>query len=349
MTLLSICVPTYNRPEKIKTLYQTFLSRALHEYSSQIEIVVCDNSDDEKAFLNQEILGDKVHYYKNNENIGFDGNIIRCTKLAKCEFIWIISDDDLILWNGFQSLMDYLPHASYESIDCLMLPYSNDNLNIKEVINTYFKWGVEKDTNLLTLVKAFLSSHNLPPFCLFSSAVFRLNKRRVDWVANEFQGNVLLQIPLFLCMLKPESKIRFLDLVIIQYIPSFRIDCDLLSSYNSMKEVLLFIGREYGIDEAKALNQAYKAMLSGMLSHRIGISNYRNADIQRWSLLAQLNQYLYMKTIILAFMVVLPKILMKIPYLIYLSLQYAYASGDISIRNVISNFNALQHSIKSKQ
>ena len=50
--LLSICIPTYNRPNKLKRLYDFFLRRALNEYSNQIEIVVCDNSDNKNAQLN---------------------------------------------------------------------------------------------------------------------------------------------------------------------------------------------------------------------------------------------------------------------------------------------------------
>lgn len=348
MTLLSISIPTYNRPEKIKTLYQTFLSRALQEYGSQIEIVVCDNSDDEKACLNQSILGPKVHYYKNKVNLGFDGNLIQCAKFAKGQFIWFISDDDLILWNGFRSLMDHLLHANNECIDCIMLPYGNDDFNKNEVLNDQYDWGVKKETNLLTLLKAVGSSHHPAPFCLFSTAVLRLNKKRLDLVAKEFQGNILLQIPLFLCMLKPESKIRFLDTVIIQYVANYSIKWELLTFHNDMKDVLLFIGREYGVDVTKALNQLYDIVLSTILTHRVGICNYRNADIQRWSILKRLPQYLHIKTIILAFMVVMPGILIKIPYIFYLSIHYAYASDDISIKKVISNFNALHHSIRLK-
>lgn len=348
MTLLSICIPTYNRPEQIKTLYQSFLSRALQEYGSQIDIIVCDNSDEEKACLNQSILGPKVHYYKNKVNIGFDGNIIQCAKLANGKFIWIISDDDLILWNGFQSLMDYLPHAGNESIDCIMLPYRNDDFNKNEILNDQHEWGVEKDTNLLTLLKSVGSSYNHAPFCLFSNAVIRLNKRRLDWVVNEFQGNVMIQIPLFLCMLKPESKLRFLDAVIIQYAASYRLEVQLLTFYNDMKDILLFIGKEYGVDVTEAVDLLYNKVLSFMLAHRVGICNYKNADILRWPLLTELPQHLHIKTIILAFLVVMPRILIKIPYIFYLSIHYAYVSDDISIKKVISNFNALHHSISIK-
>ncbi len=348
MTLLSICIPTYNRPEQIKTLYQTFLSRALQEYDSQIEIVVCDNSDDEKACLNQSILGPKVHYYKNNVNIGFYGNIMKCAKLAEGQFIWFISDDDLVLWNGFQSLMEHLPHADNECIDCIMLPYRNDDFNKNEVLNDPHDWGVEKETTLLTLLKAVGYSHHPAPFCLFSTAVLRLNKRRLDWVANEFHDNILIQIPLYLCMLKPESKIRFLDAIIIKYVAGYTIKWDLLTFHNDMKEILLFIGREFGVDITKALDQLYNMVLSTIMTHRVGICNYKNADIQRWPILTRLPQYLHIKTIILAFMVVMPGILIKIPYIFYLSIHYAYASDDLSIKNVISNFNSLYQSISLK-
>ncbi|VVB93001.1 Glycosyl transferase family 2 [uncultured archaeon] len=348
MTLLSICIPTYNRPEQIKTLYQTFLSRAFHEYGSQIEIIVCDNSDDEEASLNRSNLGPKVHYYKNKVNIDFHGNIIQCAKLANGQFIWIISDDDLILWNGFQSLMDYLPHASNECIDCIMLPYRNDDFNKNQILNDQHEWGVEKDTNLLILLNAVGYSYNHAPFCLFSNAVIRLNKKRLDWVANEFQGNYNIQIPLFLCMLKPESRLHFLDTVVIQYTATYHIGLPLPTFYKSMKDVLLFIGREYGVDVTKASDLLYNKILSLIMAHRVGICNYKNTDRLRWSLLTKLPQHLHIKTVILAFMVVMPGILIRIPYIFYLSIHYAYANDELSIKKVISNFNELHHSISLK-
>ncbi len=348
MTLLSICIPTYNRPEQVKNLYKTFLSRALQEYGSQIDIIVCDNSDDEKACLNQSILGSKVHYHKNKANIGFYGNIIQCIKLADGQFIWIISDDDLILWDGFQKLMNYLPHASSECIDCIMLAYRNDDFNKNEVLNDHHEWGVEKDTDLLTLLNAVGFSYNHAPFCLFSTAVIRLDKKRLDWAANEFRDNVMIQIPIFLCMLKPESKLRFLDEIIIQYAASYHIQVQLLNFYTDMKDILLFIRKEYGVNVKEALDLLYDKVLSLTLSHRVGICNYKNADIQRWPILTELPQHLHIKTIILALLVAMPRILMKIPYLFYLSIHYANAGGEISIKKVITNYNALYHSISIK-
>ncbi len=322
----------------------------MQEYGSQIEIVVCDNSDDEKACLNQSILGPKVHYYKNKVNIGFDGNIIQCAKLANGQFIWIISDDDIILWNGFQSLMDYLPHAGNECIDCIMLPYRNDDFNKNEVLNDQYEWGVEKDTNLLTLLNAVGSSYNHAPFCLFSTAVIRLNKRRLDWVVNEFQGNIMIQIPLFLCMLKPESKLRFLDKAVIEYHETYYVrGFDIRKYYYWHREVTSFLEKEYNVDRAMLDDNSYKEFLLMVLAHRVGLRIYPNVDEACHFLMTKIPHNLRLKTIALAIIVVLPGSLVKHPFIFYLSIRHACGCGNLSLNEVISRYRILNNFIRTKE
>jgi hypothetical protein len=46
--------------------------------------------------------------YVNNENIGFDANILKCYNLCQTEYIWILSDDDGIIPESINEIFDLL-------------------------------------------------------------------------------------------------------------------------------------------------------------------------------------------------------------------------------------------------
>ncbi|VVB92215.1 Glycosyl transferase family 2 [uncultured archaeon] len=338
--LLSICIPTYNRPNKLKRLYDFFLRRALNEYSNQIEIVVCDNSDNKNAQLNQTTLGNSVHYSKNEINLGFSGNLVRCAEEATGQFIWFISDDDLVDWNGFRRLIDYLPYAAEQGIDCIMLPYfTKNNSGEVKIYNDSNSWGKGRDVDIAT----FVTPLRQLPFVLFSSVVVRLDKKNLNQIAKEFSGNFLIQIPFFFSMLKMESKLHFLDDCVIEFISdSSDGDWRLALMYRYKIDVFLFLKR-YGIDVATLMDNGYKEMLLCMLSHRGGIANIEYADKDRWSVLADLGHHLNMKTILLAFALIVPKVLIRQPYIFYQSIKYAQDNRNLSIKTVVSRYKTLQH------
>ncbi|UJF35499.1 glycosyltransferase family 2 protein [Paenibacillus hexagrammi] len=107
--LVSILIPTYNRPDYFKQA----LKSALKQTYSHIEIVICDNSDND---LTQKIVekyqskpnGSTIRYIKNSKNIGPIANQQQCLELAKGEFINYLMDDDLFHPEKIEKMMDYM-------------------------------------------------------------------------------------------------------------------------------------------------------------------------------------------------------------------------------------------------
>lgn len=90
--LISILIPTYNRPEKtLRAVYS-----ALQQNYSHIEVIVTDNSDnDQTKNLLESIISDKrLRYYKNEANIGLLNNWKKALGLAKGAYIKILFSDD---------------------------------------------------------------------------------------------------------------------------------------------------------------------------------------------------------------------------------------------------------------
>lgn len=116
MPLVSILIPTYNRPTYFK---QALLSAALQTYPN-IEIVICDDStnDDTKQIALQYIekFPCKIKYYQNQTNIGLRSNFQLAFQRATGEYINYLMDDDLFHHHKIERMMKYFLSNHINSI-----------------------------------------------------------------------------------------------------------------------------------------------------------------------------------------------------------------------------------------
>ena len=91
--LVSICTPTFNRPELLARAVQSCLAQTHRNF----EIVITDNSDGEASREIITRLNDpRIRYYKNDENIGGVKNLLKVLSLARGKYISLLMDDDLL-------------------------------------------------------------------------------------------------------------------------------------------------------------------------------------------------------------------------------------------------------------
>jgi glycosyltransferase involved in cell wall biosynthesis len=99
MKNLFIYIPTYNRPEALRTQLSALIPQVL-SHTENVRLLVCDNNSD-KYKLN-EILADypesaNIQSRINGGNIGGNANIALAFVFAKPhEFVWILSDNDIV-------------------------------------------------------------------------------------------------------------------------------------------------------------------------------------------------------------------------------------------------------------
>jgi glycosyltransferase involved in cell wall biosynthesis len=103
--LLSIAIPTYNRPEQLACLLDSILYQYLPGMS--LEIFVSDNSNDNrtsdliekyKRFL-------PIAYIQHQRNIGGCRNFIYSVGASNGAYCWIVGDDDLIAQGSITSIL----------------------------------------------------------------------------------------------------------------------------------------------------------------------------------------------------------------------------------------------------
>lgn len=105
---LSILVPTYNRIDHIQKQIKYFLD-LLDRAECDYEIVVGDNStnNDTRDYI-VSLGSEKVCYFKNKTNIGYDGNVLECYKHSTGDFIWLMGDKNYVIQEYIDMIINTL-------------------------------------------------------------------------------------------------------------------------------------------------------------------------------------------------------------------------------------------------
>jgi len=112
--LISVLVPTYNRPDYLLLTLKSILSQS-YDF---LEIIICDNSDNDDT---QKVINDfhdksRILYSKNDTNIGVVNNFNKCLTLANGDYIHFLSDDDLLLPNALLNKVELIKATKAEFI-----------------------------------------------------------------------------------------------------------------------------------------------------------------------------------------------------------------------------------------
>jgi glycosyltransferase involved in cell wall biosynthesis len=112
--LLTIAVPTFNRPDCITERIKE-LSSLPEELAKMVELLICDNGDFEIPVPH--LAGyTRIRYSKNSKNLGLGGNIECCVRKSEGEFVWLLSDDDQIRTENLEELLIRLKQTNSEVI-----------------------------------------------------------------------------------------------------------------------------------------------------------------------------------------------------------------------------------------
>lgn len=110
--ILTIAIPTYNRPHKLNRLLQILKEEIIRlNLISSVRISVSDNSENSEstyAFENIDFGNIDVEYFRQVSNVGFDRNLTTLYNKCTTQYIWFISDDDIPLPDGIRKIVESL-------------------------------------------------------------------------------------------------------------------------------------------------------------------------------------------------------------------------------------------------
>lgn len=114
--LLTICIPTYNRGEYLEQQLKR-LSTLHIELWKDITVFVSDNCSTDnteevvKKYIKLPVVD--IQYSKNVENLGMDGNFVKCFRAAKSKYVWLLGDDDYIIDGKLPQIIYLLKDENY--------------------------------------------------------------------------------------------------------------------------------------------------------------------------------------------------------------------------------------------
>lgn len=107
--ILSICIPTYNRAELLRSALLSLAPQVV-EFPGDVELIVSDNNSTPatRDVVNWAGQFCTIRYNQNPENVGAAKNLIICSQLAKGEYVWMPGDDDFIRPGAVKKVLDII-------------------------------------------------------------------------------------------------------------------------------------------------------------------------------------------------------------------------------------------------
>jgi len=108
---LSLCIPSYNRPEGIKRALE---SVDAVKYANELQIVVCEDCAPKRLEVRDVVEAFKentkyaVKYVENEVNLGHGKNWRHCAHEAEGEYLMYIGDDDMVVPEALDKFMEWL-------------------------------------------------------------------------------------------------------------------------------------------------------------------------------------------------------------------------------------------------
>ena len=121
---LSLCLPTYKRARLLDQALRAVLEQITPQMASAVEVVVLDNaSPDETPQVVEKALADfpqvPARFVRRPENIGPDANFLDAVVQARGEFVFLLSDDDVLLPGAVKKLLALI--AAHPNFDAFAL------------------------------------------------------------------------------------------------------------------------------------------------------------------------------------------------------------------------------------
>lgn len=176
MKLLTIAIPTYNRLDYLKQNLENILIQ-VSNHRDDVDVLVSNNCspDATKEYLDE--LQKKYSFLQvvnQKENIGPDGNFISIFEANKNKFLYIISDDDILLDNSLNRIVEFLKLNNDISFTFANNVMFYDHFDASK-IETY-KRIIHNDDNMVTNDKKEFINNVKLEFTFLSSLIFNTTK-----------------------------------------------------------------------------------------------------------------------------------------------------------------------------
>jgi abequosyltransferase len=137
--MISVCIPAYNRPEVLSPLLDSILSQ---DYAN-FEIVICEDKSPKREQIRDVVSmyrqkwPQKIQYYENESNLGYDGNIRNLIEKAGGDYCFFMGNDDLMYPGALATVASAI--ARHDNVGVVLRTYASFDES-PEKINQVFRY-----------------------------------------------------------------------------------------------------------------------------------------------------------------------------------------------------------------
>jgi len=185
MTLVSVCIPSYNYAQYIGTCIDSVLDQTYQDW----ELVIVDNhSSDNTAEVVGSVRDPRIRFFENEQNLGLVRNWNRCVSIASGDYIAVLPADDAFLPRMLErsvAMLDDHPNLGFT--------YSSFHITDEQgrVVTTKRQWDEDRIMSGETAVRSNLvtGTFAIPPTVLMRRECYRAAggydetyRLIIDWV-----------------------------------------------------------------------------------------------------------------------------------------------------------------------
>jgi len=243
----SICIPAYNRARHLPALLDSIYAQDYGDF----EIVICEDFSPEREQISaiareyaQNRLG-TLHYFENEANFGYDGNLRRLVEKASGEFCFFMGNDDLMCPGALSTVAALLER--HANVGLVLKSYAWFD-EVPEKINQEIRYFAEE--------REFAAGSEAIRICFRRSGVlsgYIVHRQSALAVAtNEFDGTLHYQMHLTAIVLATRGAV---------FTPSILVHCN-----NSSPEFGSSPSEKGTYTPGRYTPEARLSMISGALS-----------------------------------------------------------------------------------
>lgn len=248
--LLTIAIPTYNRLENLKVSLKKILDYT--KGHDEIEILVSDNAstDGTKEYIEGiQKENSSLKYYRNDENLGFDGNFLNCFRKAQGKYLWMLSDDDYLMENAVEMILEVLVQKPVMVFCNPCLETGKEDIGVLEEGGTLF---LEDKNDFLKATGIYIT--------FLSSLIYNMALARKIDDMEQYKGDNILQSHIAINIMQYDGTYVLLKEHCI-YKSAGAINCDFYQTFFAgMKNLIWNTALKSGFDTG-VLNRLFYHML----------------------------------------------------------------------------------------